>query len=127
MTEPAHFPEPPGEPDNVSGPGATRILLGGLVILAASILWAFWLLSHDLAALGHPRSSPNGVVVVAARSNGRVEQTLIEDNASGWDRRRAAERALSGYRWVDRGRGILHIPIDQAMALVIRRGAARVP
>ncbi len=37
----------------------------------------------------------------------------------------AQEAQLSGYRWVDRARGIAAIPIDRAMALVARELPAR--
>ena len=39
-------------------------------------------------------------------------------------RLRAQEEAvLSTYDWVDRGAGIVRIPIDQAMRLLVERGA----
>jgi hypothetical protein len=34
----------------------------------------------------------------------------------------AATERLSSYGWADRDRNIVHIPIDEAMALVARRG-----
>ena len=37
----------------------------------------------------------------------------------------AQEAQLSGYRWVDRARGIAAIPIDRAMALVARELPSR--
>lgn len=36
--------------------------------------------------------------------------------------RREEDTALNSYGWVDRGAGIVRIPIDRAMDLVVRRG-----
>jgi len=36
--------------------------------------------------------------------------------------RQQQEKALDTYGWVDRSRGIVHIPIEQAMDLVLERG-----
>jgi hypothetical protein len=33
-------------------------------------------------------------------------------------------KKLSGYAWIDRDRGIVHIPIDDAMTLLSRRAAS---
>ena len=31
---------------------------------------------------------------------------------------------LAGYAWVDKGRGLVHVPIDRAMAYIVSRGPA---
>lgn len=36
--------------------------------------------------------------------------------------RRAEERILNHYGWIDRDAGLVHIPIDQAMKLVVQEG-----
>lgn len=48
---------------------------------------------------------------------------LQTDPKADLERLRAAERErLETYGWVDRGRGIVRIPVDRAMQLVSRRG-----
>jgi hypothetical protein len=39
--------------------------------------------------------------------------------------RAAAEQRLHSYGWVDRQAGVVHIPIERAMELIVRRDAAR--
>ena len=51
-----------------------------------------------------------------------VYQTLINGSEStAHDRQRDRER-LSSYGWVDRSRGVVHIPIERAMAMVAKEG-----
>jgi hypothetical protein len=51
-----------------------------------------------------------------------IYQSLIEeDETTANDRERDLKR-LSTYGWVDRSRGVVHIPIDRAMQLVAREG-----
>jgi len=38
------------------------------------------------------------------------------------DFRANQDAALNGYRWVDRGKGVVAIPIDRAMQLLVERG-----
>lgn len=38
--------------------------------------------------------------------------------------RRRQNLALAGYAWVDRDKGLVHIPIDRAMALIAAKGDA---
>jgi hypothetical protein len=47
-----------------------------------------------------------------------VSQTLIEVDDNTAVTRRDEMRRLSSYGWVDRARGVVHIPIDRAMRLV---------
>lgn len=37
---------------------------------------------------------------------------------------RRQNQQLAGYAWVDKAKGLVHIPIERAMALVVSRGAA---
>jgi len=50
---------------------------------------------------------------------------LLQVNAPGDMARLRAEeeKILSTYDWVDRGAGVVRIPIDQAMRLLVERGA----
>lgn len=51
---------------------------------------------------------------------GMVEQQLFELSVRG-ERDRAAKRErLGSYGWVDRPAGIVHLPIERAMELVVR-------
>jgi hypothetical protein len=39
--------------------------------------------------------------------------------------RHGKESMLDGYRWLDRGSGVVQIPIERAMQLIVERDAAR--
>jgi hypothetical protein len=48
---------------------------------------------------------------------------LQTDPAQDLERLRQAENdALNNYGWVDRSRGIVRVPIDRAMELLLKRG-----
>jgi hypothetical protein len=59
---------------------------------------------------------------VAPRAILGVYQTLInQDDTTANDKARDL-RTLNSFGWVDRNRGIVHIPIDRAMELVAKEG-----
>ncbi len=60
-----------------------------------------------------PRKMPDGKVVQPYRN------TPVTDLG---DMREAERRALTSYGWVDREKGILHMPIDVAMRVTLQRG-----
>lgn len=60
-----------------------------------------------------PRKAENGETIPPNRS------TPVTDLAGMRD---AEERALHSYGWVDQKKGIVHIPIDEAMRLTLQRG-----
>lgn len=49
---------------------------------------------------------------------GIVDQTLFETEHRAADERRSKLERLSTYGWVDRERGLIHIPIERAMEQV---------
>lgn len=61
-----------------------------------------------------PRKDPAGNPAVAP-----YRSTPVTDLG---DMRRAEDRALSSYGWVDRQKGIVRIPIEEAKKLVLERG-----
>lgn len=50
-------------------------------------------------------------------------QSAPQDDLRSYRRGKAA--ALEGYRWVDRGGGVVQIPIERAMELVVAEGGTR--
>ena len=61
---------------------------------------------------------------VAPEAIGLIEQTLIEHEERGLSQRRGEEARLHAYGWVDRQRGVAHIPIERAMAWVVEDNRA---
>jgi hypothetical protein len=86
--------------------------LAGLAaaILAACALLIVWVAPE---ALHPPEVSLPAVVAPALQISPRADMARF----------RAEEEAeLSSYGWVDRDRGVVRIPIDQAMEKVVRQG-----
>ena len=49
-------------------------------------------------------------------------QWQLNDSSHVAAQRRAADQQLGSYGWVDRDRGVTHIPIDQAMKRLVETG-----
>ena len=71
----------------------------------------------------HARPQPSIRLVAPEQRLPPSEPHLQVDPPGELQTMRAEERArLNGYGWVDESRGIVHIPIDRAMKLLVERG-----
>jgi hypothetical protein len=120
MSEQAHQAagHPPAEEDRVD----SRVVLGVgaaslLVFLVASVLTVAWMKRQQAEwNPSYPVMAPEG----GKRKVGMVEQQLFE-NANRFQAMRAEQqRRLQSYGWVDREKGLVHVPIDQAIDLTLR-------
>ena len=86
----------------------------GLLLLCLGVAVASrWTLRHF--SKGAPRSPESS----ALPPEPRLQTQPLEDLR----RLRAEEEAvLTGYGWVDRPKGVVRIPIERAMALVLQKG-----
>jgi hypothetical protein len=103
---------------------AERRLTGiGLIVVAVALLSvgvAALVMGGDPAHLrGRPAARASTDGIVAPPTLGLIEQTLVEHEATGLRQRQLEEERLHHYGWVDRARGVAHIPIDEAMDLVV--------
>ncbi|MCI0684613.1 MAG: hypothetical protein L0Y71_21090 [Gemmataceae bacterium] len=100
------------------------LALGGLVIQVA-----MWWLKEALVAREKAASPPPPAIVEREglqlpRDVGKLPSPRLEAD----DRRELAElrayekRTLTSYDWVDRERGVVRIPIDRAMQLILDEG-----
>jgi hypothetical protein len=101
------------------------IALASLVVLgvALAFMGAMWLLI-DLSAERQARLSPpaNPLAATFARKEPpepRLQTQPLRDLEDLRERERAL---LEGYDWVDRGAGVVRIPIDRAKQLIAERG-----
>lgn len=95
--------------------------LGIVVLLVVSAAAAFALLNGFRIPLPATRPVPaaEGSAPIA------VLQSTPQEDLRAYRRAKAA--ALEGYRWVDRGAGVVQIPIERAMELLAAERAAPRP
>ncbi len=108
-----HRLRPPAqEQDHVSGTRAIAVAFAVLVISAISVKAVLALVEQ-----------PKGTRVLDSGAL-RLEQGPMETTAPGLELRERKRRELSRYGWVDREQGVVSIPIERAMELVVsQRGA----
>jgi hypothetical protein len=117
-TEAHHgFAHPPAEEDRVP---SAKIIWVGVIALVVFFLGS---LAAGLGMVAIRRTvNPDGPLPmpsdVGKAKIGIVEQRLFENANQGVAWREQAYRRLDTTGWVDREKGIVHIPIDRAMELV---------
>ena len=97
------------------------IATGALVVIVAiafSMIVAFALIHGETRELraAAPRNAP-------AIAGAVTLQPTPEKDIAAY--RAEKQRLLNEYAWIDRDRGIVRIPIEQAMAMLARTGARR--
>jgi len=89
-----------------------------LAVFAAGIVWAYFILVGQRAEIQR-----NGVEKTATELGkseiGIVDQVLfsVDNRLEVW--RAEHKKRLETYGWIDKAKGVAHIPIEQAMAKVI--------
>jgi hypothetical protein len=117
------------EPDRVS----TKIVVGFAVVLtavavAAGILIA--LLFHGFQRTALRKDTATVAAEGLERPSGRVPPAprLEVHGERHWrEFRSAEERRLATYGWMDRSMGAVHLPIERAIDLIVKRGVAPLP
>jgi hypothetical protein len=112
----AHENHPPGHESEDQIDFGKVIMVGvvSLAIFGLGTIWAVKILHHETAKVeavtGVPRAPELGKAEI-----GIVDQVLFEGDhrLATWRAERAAR--LNGYGWVDRSKGIVHIPIERAL------------
>lgn len=109
---------PPAEPDDVRTWTVAAVGVVSLVIfIIAGGLTVAWMHRQQRAL------NPDYPVMPAAagqRKVGIVEQQLFENANRAQALREQQQRRLRSAGWVDRERGLVHLPVDRAMELVAR-------
>lgn len=116
------------EEDNVSLKGIVRFAIGMVVVL---VLVSALLIVYFRVMVRHEARQDPVVPLLARHDPSRVPAgvRLQEQPFRDIEEQRRADSALldSGYGWVDEKAGVVHIPIDVAMQLVVNRGLAARP
>lgn len=112
------------ETQDISLTGTTRAALLSLAVVGVVMLvvygaWGFFLSQERAADPGiPPMAAPNFGSRVP--STPRLQSTPYPDLLQY---RAAQQSRLTSYGWVDQGQGLVRIPIDQAMRLVVERAS----
>jgi len=118
MTEHAHTGHPPAEADRINSWKIAAVGIGSLVVfLVASVVTVRWMYGQQ--AVLNP-AHPVMPAEAGQRKVGLVEQQLFENANHAQALRAKHLDRLGRYGWVDREKGLVHIPIDQAMDLAAR-------
>jgi hypothetical protein len=118
----SHEPHVRSEEDRISTARIVAVGVASLVVflLAGVATWKYWEATH--AHRGLASMPPE----VGSSKIGMVEQQLFEKSRRGALDRAARQERLRSYGWVDRRQGVVHLPIDRAMELVVE-GARPAP
>jgi len=121
----SHFPIVQ-EPDQIASRRVVAIGVGSLVLFVLGVI-ATGLFLRQSAGTLEPRGEARVTPEIGQSEIGIVNQTPFGLVGKS-DLQKAPQRErLEHYGWVDRQRGIVHIPIERAMELTVQGGTQPVP
>jgi hypothetical protein len=116
-------PHPGQQRDRVHMPRVLTVAAATLLSFAVGITWAYRILIAGDPQVRGPGSTA-GAHDIGRAEIGIVDQVVFEGDARLERRRQREGQQLDSYGWIDRARGIIHIPIDEAMSRVLREAGA---
>ena len=109
---------PPAEEDRIQSGTIVFVGVGALVVFFAASLLVISSAKHQQREL-----LPQGPAPLPAELGspkiGLLEQRMFENSNQAQSWREGQQRKLGSYGWVDPAQGIVRLPIDRAMELVI--------
>jgi hypothetical protein len=89
-----------------------------LVIFALCTVWAAVIMRHETARVEQKTGATTKPAEIGKEEIGIVDQTpfIVDHRLYYWRAERKAK--LESFGWVDRGKGVAHVPIDRAMDAV---------
>ena len=119
--------ETPAEAGDDDGMNLKLIVIVGLVslaVFAASAVVAWVILEKDNASYAAQGVAPQMRNLNKTEEIGMVDYVPFDadQRLENWTRQKAQK--LNGYGWADRKKGLIHIPIDEAMKEVVRQAAS---
>lgn len=118
MTEHAHGGHPPAEVDRIQSWTVVAVGVASLVLFfVASAITIASMRRQELALNpAHPVLPSEA----GKRKIGMVEQQLFESADRAATMQAQQKARLGGFGWVDRPKGLVHVPVEQAMDRVQR-------
>jgi hypothetical protein len=120
---------PPQDPNLVPSNLVVGAILGVIAAIAIGCVVAqaiaTWRTAEQRSDPRAPAERMRGVPPEVVPPEVNAMETLpFRVEAQGREAHRVAEAWLSGYGWIDRGRRILHVPIDVAFDIYLARPAS---
>jgi hypothetical protein len=115
----SHGPHDPHGHQSEDEVDYTKVILVGvisLVIFALSTVWAAWLLRDETNRVTEATGAAGPEAALRAPEEiGIIDQVpfAVDRRLQNW--RKEHDHKLNSYGWVDRAKGIAHIPITRAM------------
>jgi hypothetical protein len=118
----------PGNEDGVNMKLIVWVGVVSLAVFAISAVIAWLIMRADYAALeqSHGRANPKPEAM-GRDEIGIVDQVEFDNDTRLHEWRLAKEKRLGSYGWVDKTKGLIHIPIDKAMEQVVSQAGAAAP
>ena len=120
MSDQSHHPATRAEPDRFASPRILAVGAAALILFVAAS-WVTIRFGYDRTRAqvlaGGPAAPPSEI---GLNKIGIVEQRLFSQAVEPAEWRQRQIQRLHGYGWVDRKAGVVHVPIDEAMARVAR-------
>lgn len=104
------------------GAAIVFIALAALGMIAVAILRPLMVKSQESE---YPPANP--LAASYGRSEPPAPRLQVDPALDIFEHRKAEQQVLSSYGWVDRKAGVVRIPIERAMSLLVERGIAPVP
>lgn len=127
MSTAGHGPSHPSIDDD--GIDIKKILLiggGSLATFALSAVVAYFILRHDTNEY-QAKGAPPAPALIGKAEIGIIDTPEFDKDSRLEEWKKAKQRRLGSYGWVDRGKGLIHIPIDKAIDQVVAESATGTP
>ena len=117
-----HSPHPiiRAEPDHIGTPRILAVGVAALIFFGVAS-WATIRLGYDRT---HAEVLPDGPAAqpteIGRNKIGIVEQRLFSLSVEPTDWRKSQLERLHGWGWADRPAGLIHVPVEEAMARVAK-------
>lgn len=114
MSNPQGHDADHGSDDQIDFKKVIAVGVVSLIVFALGTVWAVAIL-HRETARAHAATGLSRPPMLGQSEIGIVDQVLFQGDHRLADWRAERNARLNGYGWIDRSKGIAHIPIDKAM------------
>jgi hypothetical protein len=122
LEEKLQWEQPPQESPHV-GMGMVLALAAGALLVFGFATLSIWVFTERWQSARNPRGASTPARLGQAEINLLNQLPFLLDTRA-YRQQEEKVRRLHGYGWVDRERGLIHIPVEQAMELYLEREAA---